>query len=124
MKQNKLELEKISSNKSKKAEKSADDDLTDDRFADADNLDGDDSNSEISEVSYKWNLKEIEEISISFILLTCIFMQKDFFFRIFFLELHAYRIHQPLLFFAYRSILCSPVKNNSGSLNRLQMDTG
>lgn len=55
LEQNHLELEKTFSNKSKKTEKPANEDLDDDRFADADNLDCGDSGSEINEVvSYEW----------------------------------------------------------------------
>ncbi|EFO25661.2 DEAD/DEAH box helicase [Loa loa] len=49
LKQSQLELKKATSNQSKKAGKSADEDLADNRFADADNLDCGDPGSEISE---------------------------------------------------------------------------
>ncbi|VBB30933.1 unnamed protein product [Acanthocheilonema viteae] len=52
LERNKLELKKTVSNKSKKTEKSVKDELTEDRFADADNLDCDDSGSEIHEVNF------------------------------------------------------------------------
>ncbi|VDO36071.1 unnamed protein product, partial [Brugia timori] len=51
LKQNQLKLEKTISSKLKKDEKSADDDLAEDRFADADNLDCGDSDSEINEIN-------------------------------------------------------------------------
>ncbi|VDN93251.1 unnamed protein product [Brugia pahangi] len=51
LKQNQLKLEKTFSSKLKKDEKSADDDLAEDRFADADNLDCGDSDSEINEIN-------------------------------------------------------------------------
>lgn len=50
LKQNQLKLEKTISSKLKKDEKSADDDLAEDRFADADHLDCGDSDSEINEI--------------------------------------------------------------------------